>query len=81
MRSMTRAIVCGRARQPVLGLGVGGLERAGTVEGGVEFDREARAVVLHQRELLLGVGARLVVAHAPLGGSFEQADCGGEPRQ
>ena len=48
---------------------------------GVEFDREPRAVVLHQRVFFLLGCARIVVTHAPVGRVLERVDRRGEPFQ
>ena len=60
---------------------IGGFERPRPVDRGVEFDREPRAVVLHQREFFLLGCARFVVAHAPVGRQLERVDRRGEPFQ
>src|ERR1700722_12262225 len=65
--------------KPLRGLSVGGFERARPVDGGVEFDREPRAIVLHQREFFLGRCARFVVAHAQIRRPLERVDRRAEP--
>ena len=81
MLSMTARDRLSRAGEPSPASALAASSAARAIERGVEFDGEARAVVLHQREFLLGIGARLVVAHPPLSGPFEQTDRRGEPRQ
>jgi hypothetical protein len=65
-------------REPLGRFVIGGFERPRAVDRGVEFDREPRAIVLHQRELFLRTCARFVVAHAQVRRPFERFDRGGE---
>src|ERR1700733_1257702 len=64
-------------RQPAEN-GLDGLRPAGPVDGGVDFDRKPRAIVLHQREFLLRACARFVVAHTQVRRPFKRFDRGGE---
>ena len=60
--------------EPLRRFAIGGFERPRPVDRGVEFDREPRAVVLHQRVFFLLGRARFVVTHAPVGRQLERVD-------
>ena len=61
------------------GLDIGGEEAAIAIERAVELDGEAGAIVLHQRQLFLGVAAGAVLPGAALDRRFEQIEGRADP--
>jgi hypothetical protein len=63
------------------GLDICSEQAAIPVEGAVELDGEAGAIVLHESELFLGVDGRAVRPCATLNGRFEQIESGAQALQ
>src|SRR5580704_15165633 len=68
-----------RAVQPAGNFVIRQFQRLRARDGAVEFDREPRSVVLHDRKLLLEIGAQGVRLGPPLAGRVEPVERGGEP--
>src|ERR1700732_4002858 len=68
-----------RAVQPAGNFVVRQFQRLRARDGAVEFDREPRTVVLHDRKLVLEIGAQGVRLGPPLAGRVEPVARGGEP--